>query len=143
MARDLPYCGDMSGLNKLGLVLRRVVPAVVLAGSLGACVVRGNAHARLFVPIPIVVIDAPPPPPPRQTIVIRPGHIWIEGRYHHNNGRYVWHDGYYERERSGHAYRPGRWQRQGNGHVWVDGRWEAHGNGRGHQRDRAKTRDHR
>src|SRR5690349_1412848 len=95
--------------------LYRLLPALLLVGTLGACVVRGHARAGFYAPGPVVVVEEPPPPPPRRTVVFRPGYIWIEGRYHYNGGRYVWHDGYYERERSGHVYRPGRWQRQGRG----------------------------
>lgn len=137
----------MRRLNTLGLVLRRVAPAVLIAGSLSACVVRG--HARVWVPAPaavVVVEQPPPPPPPRATVVVRPGFVWIEGRHHWDGHRYVWRDGYYERERAGHVYRPGRWTRRGNGHVWVDGRWEARGSvdRRTHKHDdRSRVRDHR
>jgi hypothetical protein len=131
----------MRGLNKLAL-------ALIATTTLGACVVRGSGHARVWVPGPVVVVEQPPPPPPpRRVVVVRPGHIWIEGRYHWNGNRYVWHDGYYERERSGYHYTPGRWQRQGRGHVWVEGTWRAGGRGHvrsnNHNRGRAKVRDHR
>jgi len=136
----------MKRLNSSGRVvgrfLARVLPAVVLAGSLGACMVRGSGH--LWVPGPVIVVEGPPPPPPRRTVVVtRPGYIYIEGRYTYSGNRYVWNDGYYERERAGHVYQPGRWQRRGNGHVWVEGRWEARGGNNGHGRDRAQVRDHR
>jgi hypothetical protein len=129
----------MRALNKLAF-------ALIATATLGACVVRGNAHARLWVPGPVVVVEeAPPPPPPRRTVyVARPGYIWIEGRYAWTGNRYVWHDGYYERERAGYRYNPGRWERRGRGHVWVEGRWTASGNnGRHGGHDRARVRDHR
>jgi hypothetical protein len=129
----------MRGLNKLAI-------ALIAVTTLGACVVRGSGHARIWVPAPIVVITAPPPPPPRAHVhvTVRPGYIWIEGRQHWDGNRYVWHDGYYERERPGHRYHQGHWRRQGNGHVWVQGRWEAHGNVRDRRsHGRSRVQDHR
>jgi hypothetical protein len=139
----------MSTTRTLVKVLGRVAPAALLATALGACVVRGDARARVWVPAPtavVIVEQPPPPPPPRIVVVTRPGFIWIEGRYAWTGNRYVWNDGYYERERVGHVYRPGRWKRQGRGHVWVDGRWYAHGHvkkGRSNDRGRGRVRDHR
>lgn len=133
-------------LNSMARVLRRLLPGILIAGSLAACTVRGTARGGVYVPAGVVVVEEAPPPPPRRAVVSthRPGHVWIDGRYTWTGNRYVWRDGYYERERSGHVYRPGRWTRRGRGHVWVDGRWEARGKARGRGDDnRARVRDHR
>lgn len=124
--------------------LHAVFVGVLIVGSLSACTVRGRASGGYYGPSAgVVVYDAPPSPPPRRHVAVRPGYIWIEGRYDYNGGRYVWRDGYYERERRGHVYRPGRWQRQGRGHVWVDGRWDARGSQQSRDRGRGRVRDHR
>jgi hypothetical protein len=123
--------------------LTTVFAGLLLAGTLGACTVHGTARGGYYGPSAGVVVYEEPPPPPRRTIVYRPGYVWIEGRYHYNNGRYVWHDGRYERERHGYHYRPGRWQRSGRGHVYVEGRWEAGGSTRDRRTDRRRVRDHR
>ena len=130
------------------------ISGVLLAAALalGGCVVRGSGG--LYVrPAAVVVIEEEPPPPRYVTVAPRPGFIWIQGRWHHNHGRWNWHDGHWERERSGHYYAPGRWERRGRGHVWVDGRWNrgGRGNNKVHVDNRGgkkhgggvKVRDHR
>jgi hypothetical protein len=114
---------------KLALVAAIAAPAT-------GCVVRAHGRVR----VPIVVVEAPPPPPPRHTIVVRPGHIWIDGHHRWDGHRYVWVEGRYERERPGYYWAPGRWERRGHGHVWIEGEWRR-GQARGH--DRVKVRDHR
>jgi hypothetical protein len=109
----------------------------------------------------VVFYDATPEPPPPQyeSYSVRPGFIWMTGRYDWRGGQWVWLGGHYERERVGYTYAPGRWQRRGNGHVWVEGEWRGGGGGREQVRDhrqerheerreerheeRRETRDHR
>jgi hypothetical protein len=135
VAREVPLMGTMKRLHAVFL-------GILIAGSVGACTVHGRAAGTYHGPSAgVVVYDPPPSPPPRRHVVVRPGYVWIEGRYDYHGGRYVWRDGYYERERRGHVYRPGRWQRSGRGHVWVEGRWDARGSKQ--TRDRRRVHDHR
>ena len=111
---------------------RNVLASFLLVASVAAtgCVVR--AHGRVNAPPPAVYVEVEEePPPPRQTVVeVRPGFVFIQGRWDRRGGQWVWRDGYWERERAGHMWVDGRWERRGRRHVWVDGRWQA-GGGRG------------
>jgi WXXGXW repeat (2 copies) len=123
-------------------LLTHVVMASLLASSLGACAFRGRA----FVSTPaVIVVDEEPPPPRRVVIIQKPGHIWIEGHWTRNGGRWDWNDGYYKRERADSDWRPGRWERRGHGHVWIEGNWQVRGGGHDHREPRGRDRhqDHR
>jgi hypothetical protein len=95
------------------------VKALVAALGLAAgCLVQGEAQVTT---VPVVE-DAPPPP--KVTVVeVRPGFVWIEGRYERVGRSWRWRDGYYERERVGYVWVQGRWERQGQRHVWIEGHW--------------------
>lgn len=93
--------------------------AVVL-GSAG-CTVRGHGSVGVR-PAAVVVYDAPPPRRV-ETVTVRPGFVWISGRWVQNNGQWVWMDGRWERERTGYAWSDGQWERRGNQWIWVEGRW--------------------
>jgi hypothetical protein len=112
-------------MKKLTNLLLVAIVAVPLAG----CVVHGDGrvHTGVVVSTPGVVVHEAPPPPPVYVAEVRPGFVWIDGRYHYRGGRYVWVAGRYERERAGHVWVPGRWSRGPRGHYYVDGRWEARG----------------
>jgi len=69
------------------------------------------------------VVEEAPPAPREEVVVYRPGHVWVHGHWHHDNGHYVWRGGYYERERPGYIFVEGRWERRGHKHVWVEGGW--------------------
>ena len=70
------------------------------------------------------------PPPPRQTVVeVRPGFVFVQGRWDRRGGQWVWMDGHWERERVGHMWVDGRWERRGRRHVWVEGSWRARSSG--------------
>jgi hypothetical protein len=71
------------------------------------------------------VVDDTPPSPREEVVVVRPGFVWIHGRWTHPGGRWAWQSGYYERERPNQVYVEGRWERRGRGHVWIDGGWRA------------------
>lgn len=104
-------------------VLGSLALAASLAVSAGGCLVEG--HARVAEPVAVVEVDSEPPPPQYEEVVVRPGFVWIQGRWNWNGGRWVWMSGRYERERAGYVYAPGRWEMRGNKHVWVEGRWNA------------------
>ena len=141
-------------MKKLGsILLTRLVPALVIGGSLAACTVTGHGYIRTpGVYVEPAVVYEEPPPPRRVYMAPRPGFIWIEGRWNWSGGRWVWMDGRYEHARADSDWRPGYWERRNNGHVWVEGRWEAHGHVHGNgntydrrdngRRDRGKVRDH-
>jgi hypothetical protein len=113
--------------------------ALVAAGASG-CVVR--AHGRIGVPVGVVMVEEEPPPPRVVRVDVRPGFIYIQGRWVRNGGRWVWRDGRYERQRANQQWEQGRWERRGRNHVWVEGRWRA--GGRVEHRDNGPAvRDHR
>jgi hypothetical protein len=94
--------------------------------TMAGCYVDGQAGVQgtVVAPAPVVEVDvAPPPPPPARVVEVRPGFIYVEGRYEWRGGRHVWVDGRYERERRGYRYVQGRWDRRGRRPVWVEGRW--------------------
>ncbi len=131
-------------LASLGLAALFAVPSV-------GCVVHGSggAYVETSAPVAVVEVDSEPPPPrPAAYVEVRPGFIWIDGRWDWRGGQWIWVDGYYERERAGYVYAPGRWERRGRRHVWVDGRWNASAGGRVNNYDRReehreRVRDHR
>lgn len=73
------------------------------------------------------VVDSAPPAPRHETVVFKPGHVWVDGHWTRSGRDWRWRDGYHERERSNQVYVRGRWERQGRNHVWVDGGWRARG----------------
>lgn len=103
-----------NALTSLGLVIALGIPSI-------GCVVRGSVSG------PAVVVeeyDEEPPPPRVYVAPVRPGFVWIEGRYHRRGNRWVWVDGRYERTRANQVWVQGRWERRGRRHVWVEGRWQ-------------------
>jgi hypothetical protein len=123
----------------------KIIGSLVLAALVGlpsvGCMVRGTGHAHISGPtVAVVEVEEEPPPPRVVHFDVRPGFIYIDGRWTRHNNRWVWRDGYYERERRGHVWRPGRWDRRGRRHVWVEGQWQA--GGRVEQRG-PEVRDHR
>ena len=125
---------------KVGQLVGSFAFAFVATG----CVVHGSAGVR--VAPAVVEVDSEPPPPRYEEVVVRPGFVWIQGRWNYEGGRWVWMNGRYERERAGYAWAPGRWEMRGNRHVWVEGEWRAGAaparaevHGEGH----VEVRDHR
>lgn len=112
-----------------------------LVGSATGCVVRARGSARIYTPPPpratvVVEVEEEPPQPQVWVTEVRPGFVFVQGRWHRQGGRWVWHAGHWERVRANHVWIDGRWERRGRGHVWVEGRWEAGGRG-------PDVRDHR
>jgi hypothetical protein len=121
--------------------VRNVIGSLAFAMLAGGCVVSGSAHVR---PVAVVEVDSEPPPPQYEEVQVRPGFVYMQGRWNWEGGRWVWMSGRYERERAGQMWAPGRWEARGGRHVWVEGEWragaaparvEAHGN--------VEVRDHR
>jgi hypothetical protein len=116
--------------NMLGIAL-----TASLLGA-GGCVVR--AHAVVPEPVATIEVDESPPPPQYETVVVRPGFIFVHGHWNRSGGRWVWMSGHYERERAGYVWAPGRWETRGRRHVWVQGSWRA-----GAAASSPAVRDHR
>lgn len=95
----------------------------IIAAALAGCYVEGDAHVAAPVPVATVEIDEAPPQPQYEEVVVRPGYVWIQGRWVHDGGRYVWRKGYYEHERHGYHWVQGHWERGRRGHVWIEGHW--------------------
>lgn len=127
-------------LMKLGSL---ILVGALAAGSVG-CVVR--AHGRVAVPVAYVEVQEEPPPPRVWVTEVRPGYVFVQGRWVWHNGRWDWRDGYWERQRANHVWVDGRWERRGNRHVWVEGSWRAGGRANGHVHNPGRgpaVRDHR
>ncbi|MDX2088548.1 MAG: hypothetical protein SFX73_11900 [Kofleriaceae bacterium] len=113
-----------------------------LAVSATGCVVRAHGYVRAPAPVAVVEIEEEPPPPRVIVTDVRPGFVFIQGRWHRQGNRWVWREGRWERERPGSVWENGRWERRGRGHVWVEGRWR--GGGRVEPRgNNGNVRDHR
>jgi hypothetical protein len=102
--------------------VRNVLGSFAFAVLAGGCVVSGSARVH---PVAVVEVESEPPPPRYEEVVVRPGFVYIQGRWNWEGGRWVWMGGRYERERVGYMYAPGRWEMRGNRHIWVEGEWRA------------------
>lgn len=125
-----------------------VLGTIALAGLLGTSGCYVTARGHIAAPVAVVEVEEAPPPPRIVQVDVRPGFIYIQGRWVRSGGRWVWNDGYYERERPGYAYEQGHWDRRGNQHVWVEGRWNSGPVVRDHRVPEARregpvVRDHR
>lgn len=101
----------------------RLLSALGLAITIGAtapgCLV--TAQGRMSGGA-VVAYDAPPPPR-EEPVEMRPGYVWIHGRWDWQGGQWQWMSGHWERERAGYAWREGTWVQQGNQWRWNDGQW--------------------
>src|SRR5690606_34808970 len=95
---------------------------LVLALAMPACAVSG--HGSMRVQSSAHVVYEEPPPPRHEHVTVRPGFVWVKGRWDWRNGQWVWVDGHWERERAGYYWQEGRWERRGNQWVWVEGSWQ-------------------
>jgi len=94
--------------------------AGVTAAAVPACTTTGRAG--------VYYAYDEPPPPREETVVYRPGFVWVHGSWSRDyNNRWAWRNGYYVRERPGYVYESGRWERDGNRYRWHDGTWRARG----------------
>ena len=130
-------------------MLKNTLGSLALAVSLftaGGCV--ATVHGHVDGPVAVVEVQDEPPAPRYETIEVRPGFVFIGGRWVNNGGRWDWRPGYYERERVGYSWEAGRWETRGRSHVWVEGRWRGGGGPavRDHREERHDgpvVRDHR
>ncbi|MDQ3299819.1 MAG: hypothetical protein M3619_24840 [Myxococcota bacterium] len=98
--------------------------AIALGGS--ACMAHGSGSMHATSSGSYVVYQEPPAPRV-ETVTVRPGHVWVRGRWDWRGNQWTWVDGHWERERSGYAWSEGRWERRGSSWHWVEGRWTAGG----------------
>ena len=94
---------------------------LVIALGLSACAVKGSGSMQVETTGGVVYQE--PPPPQVETVEVRPGFVWIKGRYQWRNGQWAWVGGHWERERAGYVWTEGRWEHRGNQWVWVEGSW--------------------
>lgn len=110
---------------------KSIVGAVILAVGLSSFPTTGCrpfaqvAVAAAATAAAVAIISSTAPPPPRyQPVVVRPGYVWVRGRWELRYGRWVWIRGHYVTYRAGYSYRPGRWVRQVDGRYrWYPGAW--------------------
>lgn len=109
-------------------MLVRIGSTLVIA-AMAACVVAGISPGGSMSPAlsAEVVVDSEPPPPQVEPVQLRPGYVFIPGRWMAHNGQWLWVAGRWEPERSGYVWSPGRWQRQPRGWLWVEGSWVVSG----------------
>lgn len=117
--------------------------AAALASGAAGCVVRAHGYVRAPAPVAVVEVQEAPPPPRVYVTEVRPGFVFVQGRWHRHGNRWEWRDGYWERQRSNQVWVDGRWERRGRGHVWVEGRWRAGGNNGNNGNHNGQVRDHR
>jgi hypothetical protein len=93
-------------------VLRNLLVAVALQAGASACVVHSSRPVR------------EPPAPRVERYSVRPGYVWVEGRWLWRDEAWQWQPGHWTRARSGYAYQQGRWERGPDGELrWRPGRW--------------------
>jgi hypothetical protein len=130
------------------MMLKHTLGSLALAVSLyGASGCVATVHGQVDAPVAVVEVQDEPPAPRVETLEVRPGFVFISGRWVNRGGRWDWRPGYYERERVGYAWEQGRWETRGRSHVWVEGRWRSGGGGgpavRDHRNEGPVVRDHR
>ncbi|MBS1118246.1 MAG: hypothetical protein H6Q90_474 [Deltaproteobacteria bacterium] len=100
-------------LLAFGFATALAAPACVVSG-------RGSLHATGTTS---AVVYQEPPQEQVETVTVRPGFVWIRGRWDWQNGQWAWVGGRWERERVGYTRQHGHWERRGNAWHWVEGRW--------------------
>ena len=128
------------------MILKNTLGSLVLASLLGGAGCVATVHGHVDAPVAVVEVQDEPPAPRYEVLEVRPGFVFIGGRWANNGGRWDWRPGYYERERVGYSWESGRWETRGRSHVWVEGRWRGGGPARDHREERHDgpvVRDHR
>jgi len=115
------------------LLVSTSLAAVTVLGSAGSSFaqVRDHRHNDAPPPTPPATVEveiAPrvaPPPPREERREVRPGFVWISGRWdwRRHERRWEWIPGRWERERRGQRWRDARWEQRGDTWVLVDGGW--------------------
>ena len=91
---------------------------VLLALSLGGCVVS---------PGRVVVAEPPAPIVEVQGVAPQPGYLWINGYWNWVGGRHVWVGGHWAAPpRPGYYWVPHAWERHDGGWRLREGHWDHH-----------------
>jgi len=98
---------------------------VLLAASLGACVVEPVGPRYGYGYVPGVYVTVAPPEPRVEVVGVAPvpGYLWIGGYWGWAGGRHDWVPGRWEAPRPGYRYEPHRWEHEGGGWRLHEGRW--------------------
>jgi hypothetical protein len=115
---------------------------VASTAAASGCMVRAGAGVSTT---PVHVVDEAPPPPREERIEMRPGYVWIRGRWESRGGEWRWRAGHWQRERADHVWEAGHWERRGGRYHWIEGRWVMAGRARVEHRPRheVEVRDER
>ncbi len=70
---------------------------LIAALAMPACLVRGSGSLTVRSNTPVVYQE--PPPPQNEVVSVRPGYVWIRGRWDWRGGQWVWVGGNWQRER--------------------------------------------
>jgi WXXGXW repeat (2 copies) len=76
----------------------------------------------------VATYDAPPAPR-EERVEMRPGYVWIQGRWDWQGGQWVWMDGRWEAQRSGYQWQQGSWVQGDGGWRYNEGTWIVAQNG--------------
>lgn len=105
----------MKRLNKF------LAPVLMLGAALAVAPMTGCAAEGSY------LVASGPPAPRHETIVYRPGFVYVQGHWVRDGGHWHWRDGYYIRERPNYVYTQPRWERRGRGYVYIQGEWRPRG----------------
>ena len=64
-----------------------------------------------------------PPPMRAETASMKPGFVWVRGRWDWRDDKWEWVNGHYERERAHKKWREARWEDRDGTWALVDGEW--------------------
>ncbi len=106
-------------MNRSARILGALTLATLISAAAPGCLVSGTAR---YSGGAVVAYDQPPPPR-EETVEMRPGYVFVHGRWDWQNGQWVWSNGRWERERSGYQWSDGRWEQRGNQWHWNEGTW--------------------
>jgi hypothetical protein len=72
-----------------------------------------------------VTVQAAPPAAQVEVIPVAPSvnHVWIQGNWHWNGGRWVWIRGHYAVRRAGYRWVPAHYAQRGGAYIYVGGHW--------------------
>src|SRR5690349_3317533 len=119
-------------------MIRKLMLAALLAGSLGT--IATTASAVVYVRVA--------PPEPRVEVVPQPrrGYTWAAGHWEWQNRRHVWIQGNWVRDRRGYEYRQPEWKEDNGRWHMTRGAWgrrDSDGDGVRNSQDRAPNNPNR
>src|SRR5262249_35576089 len=106
------YGARRLSMNRMRRVLGLLGFAIAVAAAAPGCFVEARGHAR-YSGGAVATYEAPPPPREEQ-VEMRPGYVWIQGRWDWRGGQWVWVDGRWEAQRSGYEWQQGSWIQSDN-----------------------------